>query len=192
MLNDCLTFSVNQLLRHRFFVQREQVQRLWKESIHWKQDRVDARKVEFGVSISAFRDFFVKEHLAFSIVQVEEYKGKECYAALKAFVKANLETSSTHREIMVLCTQIQDGNRIVSHAGTFLRQESATGFVTIKYYDPNENHFFERGDYKIDYKKLFLRFESITVYALHGRLVIDPEEEDRINSKMARIMTGSI
>ena len=30
MLNDCLILAVNQLLRHRFFVQREQVQRLWK------------------------------------------------------------------------------------------------------------------------------------------------------------------
>ena len=121
---------------------------------------------------------------------MEEYKSKECYAALKAFVKDNLETSKTHKEIMVLCTQIQDGNRIVSHAGTFLRQESATGFVTIKYYDPNENHFFERGDYKIDYKRLFERFEIVTVYALHGRLVEDPDEEERINNKMARIMTG--
>ena len=35
MLNDCLTLAVNQLLRHRFFVQREQVQRLWKESLCW-------------------------------------------------------------------------------------------------------------------------------------------------------------
>jgi hypothetical protein len=68
MLNDCLTFSINQLLRHHFFVKREQVQRLWKESIHWKQDRVDEKKVEFGVSVLAFRDFFVKEHYAYSIV----------------------------------------------------------------------------------------------------------------------------
>lgn len=35
MLNDCLTLSVNQLLRHQFFVQREQVQRLWKSSVSW-------------------------------------------------------------------------------------------------------------------------------------------------------------
>jgi hypothetical protein len=69
---------------------------------------------------------------------------------------------------------------------------SATGFVTIKYYDPNENHFFERGDHKIDYRKLFERFEIISVYALHGRLVEDPDEEERINNKMVRIMTGRI
>ena len=35
MLNDCLILAVNQLLCHRFFVQREQVQRLWKESLCW-------------------------------------------------------------------------------------------------------------------------------------------------------------
>ena len=62
--------------------------------------------------------------------------------------------------------------------------------MLIKYYDPNENHFFERGDYKIDYKKLFSRFELITIYALKGRPVRDEEERDRINNKMARIMTG--
>lgn len=32
MLNDCLTLSVNQLLRHRFFTMREQVQRLWMQT----------------------------------------------------------------------------------------------------------------------------------------------------------------
>jgi hypothetical protein len=107
-------------------------------------------------------------------------------------VKNKLETSNSYREIMILCTQIQDHIKIVSHAGTFLRQESATGFVTIKYYDPNENNFFERGDHKIDYRKLFERFEIISVYALHGRLVEDPDEEERINNKMRRIMTGVI
>ena len=30
MKNDCLTFNINQLLRHYFFVTREQVMRLWK------------------------------------------------------------------------------------------------------------------------------------------------------------------
>jgi hypothetical protein len=120
---------------------------------------------------------------------VEDFKGKECYAALKAFVKDNLETSNTYIQIMILCTQIQDHSKIFSHAGTFLRQESATGFVTIKYYDPNENHFFERGDHKIDFKKLFKRFETISVYALHGRLAEDPDEEERINYKMTCIMT---
>ena len=62
--------------------------------------------------------------------------------------------------------------------------------MLIKYYDPNENHFFERGDHKIDYKKLFSRFELITIYALKGRPVVNDEERDRINNKMARIMTG--
>jgi len=28
-LNDCLTLAVNQLVRHRFFTKREQVQKLW-------------------------------------------------------------------------------------------------------------------------------------------------------------------
>ena len=68
MLNDCLTLSVNQLLRHRFFVKREQVQMLWKESLHWDNKRVDSKKVDYGVSITAFRDFFVKDSHAFSIV----------------------------------------------------------------------------------------------------------------------------
>jgi hypothetical protein len=35
MLNDCLTFAVNQFLRWAFFVAREQVQRLWQHSLHY-------------------------------------------------------------------------------------------------------------------------------------------------------------
>ena len=64
--------------------------------------------------------------------------------------------------------------------------------MLIKYYDPNENHFFEKRDHKIDYKKLFSRFELITIYALKGRPVRDEEERGRINNKMARIMTGKV
>jgi hypothetical protein len=35
---------------------------------------------------------------------VEEFRGKECFAALKAFVKDMLETSNTYREVLVLCS----------------------------------------------------------------------------------------
>jgi len=82
---------------------------------------------------------------------------------------------------------------VVAHAGTFLRQENSDGdLILLKYYDPNENHFFERGDYPIDYKKLFDRFSLITVHALDGRPVKDAAEETKINNKMGRIMTGNI
>ncbi len=63
---------------------------------------------------------------------------------------------------------------MVGHAGTFLRQENSEGeLLKIKYYDPNENHFFETGE-------------------LHGRPVADKAEETRINNKMGRIMRGNI
>ena len=103
----------------------------------------------------------------------------------------NLTTNNTFREVLVLCTCILN-YQVVSHAGTFLRQEDKKGKVLIKYYDPNENHFFERGGHRIDYRKLFSRFELITIYALKGRPVRDEEERERINSKMARIMTGKV
>ena len=64
--------------------------------------------------------------------------------------------------------------------------------MLIKYYDPYESHFFERGDHTIDYRDLFKRFGLITVYALKGRPVVNDEERDRINNKMARIMTGKV
>jgi hypothetical protein len=81
---------------------------------------------------------------------------------------------------------------VVGHAGTFLRQENSEGeLLKIKYYDPNENHFFETGENPINYKKLFDRYKLITVYYLHSRQVADKAEETRINNKMGRIMTGN-
>ena len=44
-------------------------------SLHWSQERADSRKIDYGVSVLAFRDFFVKDHLAFSIVEVEKFTG---------------------------------------------------------------------------------------------------------------------
>jgi hypothetical protein len=69
MLNDCLTLCVNQLVRYAFFVMREQVQRLWMHAECKSAKYVDNKKVNFGVSVKAFRDFFVKDHHAYSIVK---------------------------------------------------------------------------------------------------------------------------
>jgi hypothetical protein len=66
------------------------------------------------------------------------------------------------------------------------------GKVRIKYYDPNENHFFDKVDHPIDYQRLFSRYGIITVLALRGRPVKNAAEETRINNKMNRIMTGNI
>jgi hypothetical protein len=82
---------------------------------------------------------------------------------------------------------------VIGHAGTFLRQETREGeLALLKYYDPNENHFFEKGDHKIDYKKSFDRYSVITLHTLKGRPVADKVEEDRITNKMTRIILGEI
>ena len=59
-------------------------------SLHWSQERADSRKIDYGVSVLAFRDYFVKDHQSFSIVEVEKFIGKEPYAHLKTFVEENL------------------------------------------------------------------------------------------------------
>ena len=56
--NDCLTYSVNQTLRCRFFVMREQVQKLWKDTLKKNDQHVTERKTTHGVSVKAFREFF--------------------------------------------------------------------------------------------------------------------------------------
>lgn len=116
--------------------------------------------------------------------------GKESHVALKAFVKGNLKTSDNYREILIICSCFLDGE-VVAHAGTFLRQEYSSGAFSIKYYDPNENHLYEKGDHKIDYPRLFSRFGLITVYSLQGRQV-EIKEKKKIDNKMTRIMTGKI
>jgi len=149
-------------------------------------------KTKSGVSITAFRDFFVKDGQVFSIIKVATFNGTESYALLKQFVKENLIKSRKFREILIICNCYLN-MEVVAHAGTFLRQENSDGdLILLKYYDPNENHFFERGDYPIDYKKLFDRFSLITVHALDGRPVKSAAEETKINNKMGRIMTGNI
>ena len=108
MLNDCTSLSVNQLLRFPFFTMREQVQRLWKESLCTSDSYVNSRKLEKGVSIISFKDFFVKKHFSYSIVEVEEFKGLESHAALKKFVYDNMEKGDKFREILITCSLIDD------------------------------------------------------------------------------------
>ena len=153
-------------------MEREQVQRLWKESEHYGPTTVDARKINRGVSIAAFKEFFVKDNNVFSIKEVCQFRGIESFTYLKRFVDDHLIANNTFGEILILCSCFLNFE-VVSHAGTFLRQVDAKGQVSVKYYDPNENHFFEKGDHRLDYKDLFSRFELITIYALDGRPVAD-------------------
>jgi hypothetical protein len=39
-------------------------------------DYVNKRKTEHGVSVKAFKEFFVKDNKVFSIDEIERYKGK--------------------------------------------------------------------------------------------------------------------
>ena len=97
--------------------------------------------------------------------------------------------TNTYREIVVSCTCFV-GKKVLSHAGTFLRQENSKGELSaLKFYDPNENHFFERGEHSIDYRRLFSRYGLITVLALRGRPVKNDAEKEFIFNTMTRIMT---
>ena len=183
MKNDCLTFNINQLLRQHFFVTREQVMRLWKATSQKGEQYLNKRKVDFGVSDTAFRDFFVKDGMVYSVERVQQFEGDNAYASLKQFVTDEVLPPNKLREIVVSCTW-RIHKEVLSHAGTFLRQETADGKVSIKY------HFYEKGDHPLNYKKLFSKYRIINVLALKGRPVAGKEEEDKINDKMMRIMTG--
>ena len=136
MKNDCLTFNINQLLRQHFFVTREQVMRLWKATSQKGEQYLNKRKVDFGVLDTAFRDFFVKDGMVYSVERVKQFEGDNAYASLKQFVTDEVLPPNKLREIVVSCTW-RIHKEVLSHAGTFLRQETADGKVSIKFYDPN-------------------------------------------------------
>jgi hypothetical protein len=60
------------------------------------------------------------------------------------------------------------------------------------FYDPNENFMYERGGHRIDYKKIFSRYEVVTICALKGRAVKNEAEREKIKNKMERVMTGVV
>lgn len=80
-----------------------------------------------------------------------------------------MQDSDKLQEILITCSLVKTDGEVVSHAGTFLRQKLGSGFVTIRYYDPIENHFFERGGHRIKYQEFFDRYDLIIVNALKGR-----------------------
>jgi hypothetical protein len=58
------------------------------------------------------------------------------------------------------------------------------------FYDPYENHMYEKGGHKIDFKRIFSRFEVITICILKDRPLKNEAEREKINNKMTYIMTG--
>ena len=177
-------------MRCRFFVKREQVQNLWASQAKKSLEILNERKVKKGVSFVAFKDCFVKGDFVYSVEPVAQYDDNTV-ASVKNFVNKNMIQTNRYKEIIVCCSCVAN-REVLSHAGTFLRQEHSNGELKIlKYYDPNENHFFERGDYPINYQKLFGRFKIITILALKPRPFVNEAEKDSINNKMKYIMTGN-
>jgi hypothetical protein len=122
-------------VRHHFFVTREQVQTLWRKTVHWGKQRVDDRKIKQGVSVAAFKDLFVKDGFVFSVLEVDQFEGEDAYESLKQFVKDNLLENKKYREIIVSSSCFVNGE-VLSHAGIFLRQETSNEKISIKYYKP--------------------------------------------------------
>ncbi len=116
-------------------------------------DYVDEKKVEAGVSISAFRDFFVKDGLAYSVVErcqfIKDNEDEESkdphYAQLKKFIETNLVDSGKYLQLLVICCR-KAGDEIVTHARTFLRHTPAKGKAHAIYYDPNDANFRSKVD----------------------------------------------
>jgi hypothetical protein len=86
LLNDCLVHSINYALRFPYFVDREQVGRLVMLKQNMTQEKMAADKKRGGVTMSAFKDFFLKDGKSFSAklfahfeIQNKEKPGAEIY-----------------------------------------------------------------------------------------------------------------
>ena len=91
MLNDCLVKSVNQMIWWKFFTCKRQTSRLMRVRLGLSEDRANFTKIEFGLSITAFRDFFVKDHKTYSLKKVDEFASENVWQQLEDFVHANME-----------------------------------------------------------------------------------------------------
>jgi hypothetical protein len=67
MFHDCVTISVNFLVRYPYFRRREQVIQLLKTAYHCSDDRAIDMKVKQGLPLSIFKDFIVKNGKSYSI-----------------------------------------------------------------------------------------------------------------------------
>jgi hypothetical protein len=68
-------------------------------------------------------------------LEVDQFEGEDAYESLKQFVKDNLLENKKYREIVVSSSCFVNGE-VLSHAGTFLRQETSNEKISIKYYKP--------------------------------------------------------
>ena len=78
--------------------------RLWKYTSQKGDKELNRRKVNQGVSDTAFRDFFVKDDKVYSVKPLITFEGKEIYQDIKEFVKKNLVDSNKYTEILVSCS----------------------------------------------------------------------------------------
>ena len=65
--NDCLVHVVNYALRYPLFTSREQVVRLVMKRLKSNLEDAQLAKAETGVSIDAFKDFFLHGHTVYSL-----------------------------------------------------------------------------------------------------------------------------
>ena len=198
LLNDCLALAVNRLVHWKFFVAREQIIRLQERKLHERKSFVEKGKIEYGSSIMAFKDFFVKDHRAYSLKEVATFAGEKGYLQLEAFVTENMIKNSKHRELLVLST-IFTTREHANHCTTFYMHQY-NGKPCLFLYDPNQGDLYSRPRTDLcpylDFAESFNRYTHFIVYYLYSRDLevarkkTGHDEEYHLNNEMIYVMTG--
>ena len=198
LINDCLALAVNRLVHWKFFVSREQIIRLQERKLHKATSIVEKGKIEYGASILAFKDFFVKDHRAYSLKEVATFAGEKGYLQLEAFVTENMIKNSKHRELLVLST-IFTTREHANHCTTFyMHQYNNKSYLYL--YDPNQGDLYSRPRAELcvnlNFAESFNRYTHFIVYCLSSRSLTnhykgsDHDEEYHLNNEMIYVMTG--
>ena len=105
--NDCLVHVVNYALRYPLFTDREQVIRLVMKRLKSNLEDAQLAKAETGVSIDAFRDFFLHGHTVYSLAPLTRMHTFQdegtIVSTLKGILREHLGSGKgQHKQLIVI------------------------------------------------------------------------------------------
>ena len=107
LANDCLIHAINFALRFPHFTSREQVIRLAMKRLKKTKEEAQVMKAETGVSVDAFKDFFLFGRTVYSlanITRVHTFKEEGSpVKTLKGLLQKHLGSGEDqHRQLVVI------------------------------------------------------------------------------------------
>jgi len=198
--NDCLVHAVNFAFRYPIFLDRAQVVRLMKKRGHYTLEVTMRDKAQFGVPLSAMRDFVLLDNIAYSLEPLQLsftlMSAEGTVGSLRRYLSQHLGTGEGQHKQLILTGTTYGIATGYSHASALLAFPNRDGYVFVQSQDHPGGVWGDKAPRTealtttAKLSELFGHYHELQLFKIVGREV-SGEERVKLERELGFVMSGN-